>query len=376
MLSSLRKFSANEAAQERLKIIQFYDEHGEAATRKYFGANRKTIWTWRRRLERAGGALQALQPRSTRPKRTRRMQTDPRLVSFLRQQRELHPHLGKEKLKPLLDAYCRQLGIPSLAVSTIGKVIQRNQLFPKPGKVYHDPNSHWAKNKPQTRRPRVRVRYAPKPATLGHLQLDTVERVLDRLKLYVYSAVDVKGKFAFSLPYRHKTSANGVDFWQKLQAVYPVPIHAVQTDNGSEFQGEFDEALQREQIPHLFTYPRCPKVNGCIERYQRTFNEEFLQVHEHLIRSPRAFHLQLADYLIFYNCERAHHALDLQTPMAYLLAEGAMSKMSVTHTFTCFFDKISVYSCCLILTRGFQTHKHDGRWCHVCTNYRQGTFAS
>ncbi len=43
MLASLRKFSADEAAQERLKIIQFNDEHGGAETKKYFGANRKTI---------------------------------------------------------------------------------------------------------------------------------------------------------------------------------------------------------------------------------------------------------------------------------------------------------------------------------------------
>lgn len=335
MLSSLRKFSADEAAQERLKIIQFFDEHGEAETKKYFGANRKTIWTWKRKLERAAGQLQALCPQSTRPHQTRRMRTDPRIVRFIREQREQHPHLGKEKLKPLLDAYCHQNGIPSLAVSTIGKVIQRNQLYPKPGKIYHNPNSGWAKNKGKPKRKRVRVRYAPKPEELGHLQLDTVERLLDRLKVYVYSAVDVKGKFAFSLPYRQKTSANALDFWRKLVAVYPVPIRDVQTDNGSEFLSEFDEHLTQARIPHLFTYPRCPKVNGCVERYQRTFSEEFLEVHEHLIRSPREFLLQLADYLVFYNCERPHHALHLQTPLAYLIAEGALSKMSVTNTRVC-----------------------------------------
>ncbi len=332
MLSSLRKFSADEVAQERLKIIQFFDEHGEAETLRYFGTSRKTIWTWRRKLQTAEGQLQALRPRSTRPKQTRRMQTDPRIVRFVREQREAHPHLGKEKLKPLLEVYCRELGIPSLAVSTIGKVIKRNHLFPRPGKIYHDPNSHWAKNKGKPKRKRPRVRYAPQPEELGHLQLDTVERLLDRLKVYFYSAVDVKGKFAFSLPYRQKTSANALDFWRKLQAVYPVTIRDVQTDNGSEFLSEFDEHLTQAEVPHLFTYPRCPKVNGCIERYQRTFSEEFLEVHEHLIRSPHAFHLQLADYLIFYNCERPHHALGLQTPLAYLVAEGALSKMSVTHT--------------------------------------------
>ena len=332
MLSSLRKFSADEAAQERLKIIQFYDEHGEAQTIKYFGVNRKTVWTWKRQLHRSGGQLQALRPQSTRPQHVRRMTTDPRLVTFIREVREAHPHLGKEKIKPLLDAYCQKLGMASLAVSTIGKVIRRNQFFSKQGKVYHDPNSGWAKNRRKTKKKRVRVRYAPQPAELGHLQLDTVERVLDRLKVYFYSGVDVKGKFAFSLPYRERTSGNTVDFFQKLVHVYPLPIQEVQTDNGSEFLGEFEAHLAQNQIPQHFTYPRCPKVNGCIERYQRTLSEEFLQVHEFAVRQPRQFHLLLADYLIFYNCERAHQALALQTPMAYLLSQGALSKMSVTRT--------------------------------------------
>ena len=213
-------------------------------------------------------------------------------------------------------------------------MIQRNHLYPKPGKVYHNPNSGWAKNRAKPKRKRPRVRYAPKPEELGHLQLDTMERVLDRLKLYVYSAVDVKGKFAFSLPYRKKTSGNAADFFRKLQAVYPVLIRDVQTDNGSEFLSEFDEYLEQEQIPHLFTYPRCPKINGCVERYQRTLSEEFLQVHEHLIRWPRQFYLQLADYLVFYNGERAHQALEFQTPLAYLVSQGMMSKKSVTCTFS------------------------------------------
>ena len=164
MVPSLRKFSADEVAQERLKIIQFYEEHGEAQTIKYFGGNRKTLWTWKRHLQRAGGQLQALCPHSTRPQHTRRMTTDSRLVLFIRELREKHPHLGKEKIKPLLDAPSRKLGIASLAVSTIGKVICRYHLFPKPGKVYHDPNSGWAKNKSDKRAPRHRVRYAPKPA--------------------------------------------------------------------------------------------------------------------------------------------------------------------------------------------------------------------
>ncbi len=333
MLPSLRKFSADEAAQERLRIIEFYDEAGEAKTQRHFGVNRKTIHVWKKKFVRSGHRLESLVAQSTRPKQVRRMTTDPRTVAFIRRLREEHHRLGKEKIKPLLDEYCQSLKMPSLSISTIGKVIQRHQLFfQKSGRVYHDPNSHFAQHSRAKRTKRPRVRYAPKPKELGYLQMDTIERVLDGLKIHFYSAIDVKGKFALALPYRQCTSDNGKDFYHKVQQVYPLKIRAVQTDNGAEFLGTFDELLQEQHVPHLFSYPRCPKINGCVERFQRTLNEEFIQVHEDLIRTPREFYLQLAQFLIFYNCRRVHQALQLKTPVEYLISEKAMSKMSVTST--------------------------------------------
>ena len=50
MLYSLRNFDANEIAQQRMKIIRFYEKYGEQATREAFGANRKVISRWRKRI--------------------------------------------------------------------------------------------------------------------------------------------------------------------------------------------------------------------------------------------------------------------------------------------------------------------------------------
>ena len=345
MLPSLRKFSADEVAQERLKIIEFYDAHGEEETQRYFHANRKTIYVWKKKLARSGHGLESLVAQSTRPKQVRRMTTDPRIVTFIRNLREDHPRLGKEKIKPLLDRYCRSLGIESLAVSTIGKVIKRQRLFfQKTGRVYHDPNSKWAENQGKKRVRRERVRYAPRPEDLGHWQLDTMVRELDRLQVYFYSAIDIKGKLAFSLPYSQLNSRNAKNFLATLRRVYPVVVRDVQTDNGSEFEGEFDEYLHAQQIPHRWSYPRCPRINGCVERYQRTLNEEFIQVHEDSIREPHEFLRHLGAYLVFYNSERIHHALGKQTPLGYLLAQKQMSKMSVTYTLACIYVKCIVQS--------------------------------
>ena len=74
MLSSLRKFTRSEVAQERLRIIEFYKQYGEQATKEAFGATRKVISRWRKKLRRHEGALEGLVPESTRPKRVRTSQ--------------------------------------------------------------------------------------------------------------------------------------------------------------------------------------------------------------------------------------------------------------------------------------------------------------
>ncbi len=332
MHATLQRFQGSEVAQQRLKIIQFYDEYGEAATHQAFGVNRQTVWNWKRRLERAHGQLAALTPHSTRPQHVRRMTTDPQLIAFIRALRAEHPHLGKAKLKPLLDEYCRGQGLRSLAEATIGKLLQRLPSDPPAGRVYHSPETAARQAKIKRAGSRPRVRYAPQPAEWGHLELDTMERLVDGLKLYFYSGIDVRGKFSLALPYSQRNSHNSVDFLQKFQQVYPLPIRVVQTDNGSEFLGEFEDYLRQIQIRHLFTDPRCPRINGCIERYQRTLQEEFVNLYEGLVRYPQLFLNKLVEYLIFYNNRRPHQALHFQTPLAFLVAEQALSNMSVSRT--------------------------------------------
>ncbi|WP_231938339.1 hypothetical protein [Caldimicrobium thiodismutans] len=54
---------------------------------------------------------------------------------------------------------------------------------------------------------------------------------------------------------------------KKFQEVCPFKIRGVKTDNGSEFLGEFDRYLKEEGIRHYFNYPRFPKGNGYVERF-------------------------------------------------------------------------------------------------------------
>ena len=169
-------------------------------------------------------------------------------------------------------------------------------------------------------------------AEFGHFQADSSYLFLDGLKRYMISAIDSTMKFAFSSCYSYLSSRNGRDFLQRLERVYPLSIKSIQTDNGSEFLGDFDEYLKCQHIPHYFSYPRCPKINGCVERYNRTLKEEFIYNNLDSVDNIDVFRKRLAEYLIFYNTERPHKTLGLKSPIDYLISEGATSKKIATDT--------------------------------------------
>ena len=71
------------------------------------------------------------------------------------------------------------------------------------------------------------------------------------------------------------TAGRAARFLDVLEARMSFPVHAVQVDGGSEFAGAFEQECRRRRI-RLFVLPRrSPKVNGRVERANRTHIEEF-----------------------------------------------------------------------------------------------------
>lgn len=333
MLSSLRIYEKSEVAQRRLTIIKFFKKYGEKATYEAFGADRKVISRWRQKLTKAKGCLSALVPKSTKPKQTRVSRVNPLIIEFIKNQRELHYRIGKEKLKPDLDEYCQKQGIKTISTSTIGNIIKRHHFFyQKAHKTYHDPSGAWARKEVKKTK-RLRVKHSPKPKNYGYIVSDTVERITDGVKDYFISAIDAKGKFALTLPYKSLTSKNMKDFYFKFKSVYPhKEIKVWQSDNGKENLGVFDQQLTADGIPHYFIYPRCPKIDTYIERYNRTVQEEFINQNLDTIHDKEVFTELLVNWNIYYNTKRRHHSLKLQSPLQSFINEGGMSQMSLTYT--------------------------------------------
>lgn len=138
---------------------------------------------------------------------------------------------------------------------------------------------------------------------------------------YFVTAPDLVSKFAWVTLAKSPSSRQTLPALKQFTKHYPHTIRAVQTDNGSEFLGEFDQYLEGEEIKHEFIYPRSPKINGYIERFNRTFKEEFLYKHE-LDICLEKFNEKLTKCLIWYNTRRPHRSLKMRPPAEYLQEFG------------------------------------------------------
>ncbi len=332
-IRSILSFSHSEVGERRLKIIEFHKTYGTKASIDAFGVSKPTIYRWRKKLKDGQGRLESLIPSSKAPKRRRRMNTDPKIISFIKKQREQYGHLGKEKIKPLLDEYCGDEGFTSISESTIGKVIKRHNLYVRSKRIYHNPAGAYRKKNISYK---TKVRHSPKPTGFGYIEIDTIVKFINGIKVYIFNAVDVNIKFQFSYGYTRLNSRNALDFFKRLELVYPLSntIHSVQTDNGLEFLGDFDGYLTAKRIRHLFIYPRCPKINAYIERANRTLQEEFIDGHEeYLLEGIEEFNTALIEYLVWYNTKRVHKSLGNVSPIDYLLSVlPQKSHMYVTYT--------------------------------------------
>jgi len=74
---------------------------------------------------------------------------------------------------------------------------------------------------------------------------------------------------------RGKAASTMRESLQRMETRLPFAIKGIQIDGGSEFKAEF-EAYCCERGIHLFVLPpRSPKLNGMVERLQRTYRDEF-----------------------------------------------------------------------------------------------------
>lgn len=299
-------------AKHRLRILEYGQTHSVSATCRHFGIARSTYYRWKNRYvpSRPG----SLENAPNRPIHTRRPTWTTDQVLVVRDLRARFPRMGKDKLAVLLE----QQGI-ILSVSMVGRILRylrsTHQLIEPLSAAAWRP--HARHNRPYAiRKPKG---YAvTQPGDL--LQVDTMElRPLPHKIRKHFTAVDLVSRYSVAAVRRHATAGTARDFLDQIANRLPAPIKAIQVDGGSEFMAEFEDACRERGIRLFVLPPRSPKLNGTVERTNRTYRSEFYECYDGPLDLP-TLQAALADFEQTYNHIRPHQALGYRTPAAAIAA--------------------------------------------------------
>ncbi len=314
------RYMITEKAKHRTKVLIFWEKHGLEAALDAFPVKRSILFLWKKKLRESGGKFESLNNQSRVPKNKRQRIIEPKVSDFIIGQRKIYPRLGKEKLAVLL----RDEEIANYSSSTVGRIIidlkKKGRLPQRTRLSFYAKTGNILERKTVKRRKLRRKDY--KPEKEGDLlQLDTIVNFINGIKRYVITAIDLKSDFAFAYGYTSSSSNSTRDFFQKLETVFPFQIKRIQTDNGSEFENHFRDYAEQKKIIHFHNYPRCPKMNAYVERFNRTLREEFLNYYKQtLAYDLNKFNYKLIDYLLWYNTKRPHWSLGLISPLKFIIS--------------------------------------------------------
>lgn len=301
-------------ATRRLGWLDWYRTHGRNArlTCRHFGISPDTLYRWRRRFH--PGDLRTLEDDSRRPDRVRQPEWRPEVVARVQYWRTRCPRWGKKKVVVLL---AREDGLHT-SESTVGRVLTWLRVK---GRLVEPPRL--VRARAARRRPRPwarRVKAVPPAAAPGDLvELDTlVAEIVAGVRRWQFTAWDKVSKWSVVEAYSRATSRCGKGFLDAMRARFPFPLRCVQVDGGSEFMKDFEAACQAASIPLVVLPPKSPKLNGGVERMNRTSREEFYEVEEVGLTLPE-HNAQLRAQEERYNTFRPHEALGQRTPLAALV---------------------------------------------------------
>ena len=299
-------------ALKRVRWFDWYHCHGRDGrlTCRRFGISPQTFYRWKRRYN--PHDLTTLEDRSRRPRHLRQPTAPAELVEAVLKLREEYPRWGKDKLVVLLRKQGHQV-----STSMVGRIIKRL----KEQGILREPLSNHvsarkkARERPYAiRKPKEYVAQAPGDI----VQVDTLDvRPLPGVVVKHFTARDIISRWDVLEAHTRATSNTASAFIDSLLKRMPFAIKAIQVDGGSEFQDTFEEECQKRGIKLFVLPPRSPKLNGCVERAQRTHTEEFYEVADTDFEIT-ALNTSLLRWEVVYNTIRPHQALGYLTPKEFL----------------------------------------------------------
>jgi transposase InsO family protein len=225
--------------------------------------------------------------------------------------REQYPRWGKDKLVVLL----RKEGI-EVSASMAGRILKH---LKDSGQLIEPLRERWRSKKHPPRPYAIRKPkgyIAKEPGDL--VEVDTVDlRPVPGVVLKHFTARDVVSKWDVLGLYSRATANTAAQFLDAILARTPNELKAIQVDGGSEFKADFEALCEERGLPLFVLPPRSPKLNGCVERGNRTHREEFYEVYD-LDWTVTCVRPDLLRWEHIYNEIRPHQALGYLTPLEYI----------------------------------------------------------
>jgi len=299
-------------ACKRVKWFDYYEANGRNArkTCRHFDISPDTFYNWKKRYNPQN--LKTLEDCSHRPHRLRQPTWSPETAEAVLKLREEYPRWGKEKLAILLQR--KGMNVSSSMVGRILKTLKERGILQEPL-----PNLISVRKRQWKRPYAVRKPKNYKATDPGDIvEVDTLDiRPLPGLILKQFTARDIVSRWDVIKASSSATATAAAYFIDTLLDRMPFPIKAIQVDGGPEFQDVFEETCKKHGINLFVLPPRSPKLNGHVERAQRTHTEEFYEITDTSFEM-KELNQALLKWEMIYNTVRPHQSLQYLTPQQFL----------------------------------------------------------
>lgn len=290
--------------EQRLKAVhEVLDGATVIDVAKRNEVTRQTLHGWLRRY--ADQGVPGLVDRSSRPE-TCPHQMSPEVEARIVEMRRTHPRWGPRSIR----THLAQEGVTPLpGRSSIYRALVRHHLLePTPRKRSRSDYKRWERSR-----------------SMELWQMDIVGRfyLADGTEVKVVTGVDDHSRYCVCARIVARATARPVcDALLFALKQYGAPDEIL-TDNGKVFTARFgpgpgpvlfDRICHEYGIKHRLTAPYSPTTTGKVERFHRTYRDEFLAEHDRTHATIEEAQAALDAWVVKYNNERPHQSLGDRPP--------------------------------------------------------------
>jgi transposase InsO family protein len=278
----------------RMKAVRLvkYNSWSIRRVSRHIGVAPSTISRWCKKDN--SGGWRKIPTESSRPK------TSPKALSRHVVSAIVEKRRGRRRCGQIVHQELLRDGV-LVSLSSVQRTLDRCGLLKK--------RSPW--KRPHDYTPR------PYPTHSGALvQVDTIHIIApDGSRIYIYTLIDLYSRWAYAEAVERIGAEMSVRFMQKACSVAPFIFEMIQTDHGSEFSTWFTHGCWRMGMTHRHSRVRQSNDNAHVERFNRSIQEECLDMVMHKLSS---FKKAIPEYLEYYNTERLHMGINYLTPQEVL----------------------------------------------------------